>query len=164
MSRIASLALLATSALLVGCGEEALDPAVVPCELDPPKVQQVLFNLVRNAIQAMPSGGLVRVSTRGSTMRSPRARGRSAVELSVSDQGRGVSWEDREKLFIPFYTTKTAGTGLGLALCQRIVDAHNGELEVRSPPGGGAEFIARFLAVESSAALEIDARGETDEA
>ena len=75
-----------------------------------------------------PSGG-----------RAPRRP--DQVEIRFRDTGPGIPDEARERIFVPFYTTKEKGTGLGLAICQRIVKAHQGTLVVRSPPGGGAEFI-----------------------
>ena len=82
------------------------------------------------------------VSTREGVLRS-RVGGR-ALELRVADDGDGIRREDQAKLFIPFYTTKPQGTGLGLPICERIVKAHHGELAVESRPGAGAEFIVRI--------------------
>ena len=69
------------------------------------------------------------------------ARRPDVVEVHFRDTGAGIPEEARERIFVPFYTTKEKGTGLGLAICQRIVKAHLGTIQVRSPPGEGAEFI-----------------------
>ena len=116
--------------------------------MDAAKIQQVVFNLVRNAIQAMPSGGRVRVATRRG-MHDARTGSFRAVRIVVQDEGGGIPKDALKDLFIPFYTTKTGGTGLGLAICHRIVRAHRGELKVRSTPGKGSVF-AVVLRVEEA--------------
>ena len=92
---------------------------------------QVLLNLVQNALDAMPHGGLLRVSA--------RAEG-GLVALAVSDTGAGVAPEDLARVFEPYFTRKEGGTGLGLSIAQRIAEEHGGRLEAASAPGGGATF------------------------
>ena len=100
----------------------------------PPSVLQVLRNLTTNAIQAMPDGGVLRISTR------PNGSGRM-VELEVADTGVGLPAEAGQHLFEPFFTTKPDGTGLGLAIAREIALAHHGELRAGPRPGGpGASF------------------------
>ena len=108
--------------------------------LDGTRIQQVLLNLLRNALQAMPQGGALSVISR----RGPSLGGRETVELVVEDTGPGIPASDLEKLFVPFYTTKVDGTGLGLPICRRIVEAHGGALDVRSLPGEGSTFLVRL--------------------
>jgi two-component system sensor histidine kinase HydH len=105
--------------------------------VDGTRLQQVLFNLLRNALQAMPEGGRLAVTTG----RGPTSRDGETVTVTVQDSGEGIAPAAFEKLFVPFYTTKLGGSGLGLPICQRIVEAHGGELEVRSAAGTGATFI-----------------------
>ena len=102
-------------------------------------IQQVLMNLVLNAREAMvPSGGLLSISAAHTT---------DIVTIKVGDTGCGVEQENLENIFEPFFTTKTEqsqtrrpGTGLGLAFCRRIVDAHNGKITVQSDPSTGTVF------------------------
>ncbi|HEU4382390.1 MAG TPA: ATP-binding protein [Anaeromyxobacteraceae bacterium] len=112
---------------------------------DPEQLKQVFLNLALNAVQAMPQGGRLAVTTRRA--RDDLALWRDApfrtdtVEIRFRDSGPGVPDEARENVFVPFFTTKEKGTGLGLAICQRIVKVHQGTIAVSSPPGGGAEFV-----------------------
>ncbi len=106
-------------------------PGLPPVRADRDQVLQVLHNLVKNALEAMPGGGTVRLSAR---------RDGGAVAFSVADTGPGVAPEDRARIFQPYVTTKAGGTGLGLAIAERIAQEHGGRLELGSPPGGGATF------------------------
>jgi Signal transduction histidine kinase len=95
-------------------------------------MEQVLRNLVANALEASEPGSEVLVSAR-------RADGRFI--LAVSDHGRGMDEETRSQLFHPFFTTKSEGTGLGLSIVHRIIEEQGGEIDVRSEPGKGTEFV-----------------------
>jgi signal transduction histidine kinase len=97
-------------------------------QADPEQIQQVLVNVVLNAIQASPRDGSV--SIRGET-RDGRYR------LQVSDEGPGIPPDAAARIFEPFFTTKERGSGLGLAISQRIVSAHKGDIRLRPRPGGG---------------------------
>jgi signal transduction histidine kinase len=99
------------------------------------KVVQVLMNLVLNAIQAMPGGGVVRIACG-----QRRRGGHDYGALTVEDEGPGVPEPIREKIFNPFFTTKEKGLGLGLAIAERIVDQHGGFLDVENRAEGGARF------------------------
>ncbi len=114
-----------------------LDPALPPIVADPTQVEQVLLNLVLNAVEAMPQGGLLRIRT---SFVSVNSAGESPglVRFEVEDTGQGMRQEDREKAFTSLLnTTKAGGTGLGLAIVGRIVEAHRGTIHVRSQPGAG---------------------------
>ena len=124
--------------------EEHLDAANVQVRLDRTRMGQVVLNLLQNALQAMPDGGVLTVRTQ----RSRNRRG-PVVEVSVGDTGQGIDADLREKLFVPFFTTKQAGTGLGLPISRRIVEAHGGDLEVHSAPGRGSTFVVRLGADEA---------------
>ena len=99
--------------------------------VDAAQLQQVLVNLVKNAAQAMTTGGTLTLQT-GETSED--------VWVSVADTGGGIPQEQINRIFEPFYTTKTKGTGLGLMIVQRIVRAHNGRIELDSHVGRGTTF------------------------
>lgn len=101
------------------------------------QIQQVLLNLLTNAVDAMPTGGSLRVET---------GMADNTVFLRVADSGPGIPPEARVRIFEPFFTTKEQGegTGLGLAICRQIVEAHRGTIEVTDTPGGGATFEIRL--------------------
>ena len=119
---------------------QRLEPA--PVHADPDQLRQVLWNLLRNAAEAVAAGGGAGREVRVSTAAEP---GGGAV-LRVEDQGPGIAPSDLERLFLPFFTTKRQGTGLGLATVHRIVDAHGGTVVAESGigPGAGARFTVRF--------------------
>jgi two-component system, NtrC family, sensor histidine kinase HydH len=124
---------------------ETLDPGLPRVEIDPEQLQQVLLNLLRNSAQATEGRGKVAVSTavrvtRTSWKGAPRLPD-SLVELKVTDNGPGISRKVIEKLFVPFFTTKKKGTGLGLAVSQKIVQEARGRIEVRSHEGEGTSFV-----------------------
>ena len=98
---------------------------------DARQFRQVLWNLLGNAADATSPGGRVQVKLQ-------RQNGHALLE--VADSGEGISQEDLGRIFDPFFTTKDGGTGLGLAIVHRIVEAHGGELSVKSEPGKGSVF------------------------
>jgi PAS domain S-box-containing protein len=104
---------------------------LTPTPIDPTQMQQVMVNLVKNAMQAMTTGGTLTLRT-GETS--------DAVWVSVSDTGGGIPQEQINRIFEPFYTTKKKGTGLGLMIVQRVVRAHNGRIELESNAGRGTTF------------------------
>jgi two-component system sensor histidine kinase PilS (NtrC family) len=121
----------------------ALEPSPVEC--DPDQLRQVLWNLLGNAAQAISEAG------RGSSVTvSCAALPDGGATLAVDDDGPGISQEALGQLFTPFFTTKASGTGLGLSVVQRIVDAHGGSVSVHSPPGGGARFAVRLPGARSA--------------
>jgi signal transduction histidine kinase len=99
--------------------------------VDPTQLFQVLENLIKNAFQAIPEGGRVRIVTELTP---------DACRISVSDTGPGIPPELHATIFEPLVTTKSAGTGIGLALSKRIVEAHRGNISVVNAPEGGATF------------------------
>jgi two-component system, NtrC family, sensor histidine kinase PilS len=116
---------------------EARTPAEpVPAWVDRDQVRQVLWNLVKNALQASPPGTVVRVTTTC----TPDG---SAV-LEVSDEGQGIDPSQRDKVYNMFYSERTHGAGIGLALVRQIVDAHAGTIEIQSEQHQGATFIVTF--------------------
>ena len=99
--------------------------------VDPDSFKQVLINIVLNAVQAMPTGGLLTVSAS-----LTKVAGEQAMTVAISDTGSGIPPDIAHRIFEPFFSTKKAGTGLGLAIAQKIVEAHNGRVRFVSSSGG----------------------------
>jgi signal transduction histidine kinase len=114
----------------------ALDPKVPEIMMDPGQVQQVLLNLIVNAMQAMPQGGELRLKTR---LTSDRKLG-ECVRCIVEDTGVGMTPDVIQRLFDPFYTTREGGTGLGLFISNKLIRRHNGNIRVKSSSGRGSVF------------------------
>jgi two-component system, NtrC family, sensor histidine kinase HydH len=115
-------------------------PDVPPLDLDAELMERVVYNLLLNAVQATPRGGGVTVKTREAGERA---------ELSVIDRGSGIAREHLENIFNPFFTTKTEGVGLGLAIVSKIVDEHGGNISAESETGQGSVFRV-FLPLRSA--------------
>jgi two-component system nitrogen regulation sensor histidine kinase GlnL len=118
------------------------DPSLPPVRADPAQLTQVFLNLVKNAIEALAGHGELAVTTRMETrFRIRRGAARAAfISVTVQDSGPGVAPDLHGRLFSPFFSTKPQGTGLGLALCHRIVVEHGGTISYETPPTGGARF------------------------
>jgi signal transduction histidine kinase len=144
----------------------AADLPRVSCDAE--QLRQVFLNLALNALEAMPGGGRLAVSTRLArddvSLWRDSPRRADVVEVRFRDTGPGIPEEEREHVFVPFYTTKQKGTGLGLAICQRIVKSHGGTIGVRPAPGGGAEFVIGLPAVEEERAPGAEAAPPTEPA
>ena len=107
-------------------------PGLPPINADPGMLQQALLNLALNACQAMPDGGTLRITS--------RTAARHRVELDVADTGVGIAPENLGRIFDLYFTTKEKGSGIGLSMVFRIVQLHDGEIEVHSTPGAGTTF------------------------
>jgi len=114
---------------------ESVECVDLRCNLDPFRLEQVFANILENALAACPDP--VRVEIRCATT---CLDGRPAVCVAFRDNGPGLAPEERLRIFEPFYTTKTEGTGLGMAISRRIVEAHGGRIEVGAWTGPGAEI------------------------
>jgi len=122
-------------------------PDTIPAvHADPDGLHQVLLNLIVNASQAVKDGGRIGVRARAVDVEGDRM-----VAIEVHDDGPGVSPELRERILDPFFTTRAEGTGLGLAVCSRIVSDHGGDLRVGEGPLGGASFVVQLPASEGLA-------------
>ncbi len=115
----------------------SLDRELPDLLLDQEQIYQVLLNMIINSIQAMPDGGRVTLSTR----LDPAGR---HVELTVADTGKGISPDNIDQIFTPFFTDKNRGSGLGLAIAKNIMDKHEGSIEVSSAEGEGSRFTLIF--------------------
>jgi PAS domain S-box-containing protein len=121
--------------------ERDVPDGLPPVHADPDGLHQVLLNLLVNAAHAVPEGGRVAVRAR-----STDQDGSTAVIVEVDDDGPGVPLELRERIFDPFFTTRADGTGLGLAVCARIVADYGGDLRVGQGRLGGASFVVSLPA------------------
>ena len=125
-----SLALVESRAREAGIEIKTMIPSPPPrARLDADRMQQVLLNLYLNAMDAMDGGGTLAVAIRA------RKDGRLAIE--VADTGQGMDDQQQQRIFDPYFTTKSSGTGLGLAIVHNIMEAHNGSISVDSRPGTG---------------------------
>ncbi|MGA2191856.1 MAG: ATP-binding protein [Nitrospirota bacterium] len=110
-------------------------------EGDPVLLRQALINIIKNAYEAMPGGGSLRISARAlmpGDGADPAVRGQKCIRIDISDSGSGIEKKDLPKIFTPFFTTKPKGTGLGLALVQKIIVYHGGRVFVKADKGGAS--------------------------
>jgi two-component system, NtrC family, sensor kinase len=114
--------------------ERDLDPGQPRALADEGQLRQVFLNLLRNSREAMPAGGTLRIGS--------RAEG-DAVEVTIADSGVGIPKEVQSRLFEPFFSTKSGGTGLGLALARQILEAHGGSIACTSTAAEGTTFVLR---------------------
>ncbi len=115
--------------------EERLEPNLPPVEADPNQLEQVLLNLLKNALEATEGKGKILLSS---------GTRDAQVWFSVQDTGKGMGEDVLEKIFHPFYTTKHKGTGLGLAVINKIITDHHGTITVDSVAGSGSTFTVRL--------------------
>jgi signal transduction histidine kinase len=115
--------------------ELRLCPSLPLLQLNTREIKQLILNLARNGMEAMAPKGVLTLETRINTDR---------VELIIQDTGSGIPQSQLEKLFVPFFTTKSQGTGLGLPLCLSIAERHNGGIQVDSEEGEGTAFTVSF--------------------
>ncbi|OPA75807.1 hypothetical protein BVG16_19710 [Paenibacillus selenitireducens] len=130
--------LLWADANLRGLGIEMnLGDDIPPLHLNEKEIKQLILNLVRNGMEAMNNKGTLTIET---------LLQKDTVQLIVKDTGEGIPQDKLDKMFEPFYTTKSKGTGLGLSLCLSIVERHKGRITVESEKGKGTTFIVSFQA------------------
>lgn len=139
-----------------------IEPNLPPANIDSSQISRVVHNLVINAVQAMPEGGTVRIAlcvcVVGKSELPHLSAGRY-LRLSVADEGGGISSENIQRIFDPYFTTKPKGSGLGLATAHSIVQKHGGHIAVESAPGRGATFRV-WLPIARSAPTQSTAPGE----
>lgn len=133
-----------------------------PVEVDDGQISQVIQNLVLNAAQAMPEGGILKIVAENlnfdHSISLPLPAGRY-LRVSFIDQGPGIRTENLERIFEPFFTTKSSGRGLGLAICYFIIKKHHGLITVESTPGSGTQFHI-YLPASEQQLVENDSGGE----
>lgn len=131
--------------------KQLMAPETPPVPVDSEKLKQVFLNLLINALQAMPEGGTLQITSQVLD---------EWVEARIADSGHGVPAEDIPRLFDPFFSRRKGGTGLGLAVVHRLVEAHNGTIEVESVQDVGTVFVLRFPIVRHESAAIV---GESHE-
>ncbi|MBI5038597.1 MAG: HAMP domain-containing protein [Nitrospirae bacterium] len=130
-----------------------VDPDLPAVNIDAVKIERVFHNIIKNALQAMPDRGTLKIEARS---QGSETQGQ-VIEVIFSDTGCGIPRENMGRIFSPFFTTKTEGTGLGLALVYRIMEAHGGRIEAESEVGEGSVFRV-VLPVVPSVVPSIDTR------
>lgn len=115
--------------------ELELEPSLPPIQVDRDQIKQAFYNIIRNAIQAMRSGGILRVCS---------GADETHQFVSFADTGGGISPEDISRVFEPYFTTKSGGSGLGLLIVRRIIRAHGGEVVIESAQGRGVTMTIRL--------------------
>jgi signal transduction histidine kinase len=131
-----------------------LEPDLPAVMADPESIRRALANLIDNAAEAM-QGSLLRVLG----VRTALVEDGSAVEVTISDTGHGLTEEIRERLFLPYYSTKHRGTGLGLSIAAKIVQEHGGTISAETNAPKGARFMLRLRVAEPSAEPASAANG-----
>jgi PAS domain S-box-containing protein len=126
-------------------------PHVIVALVDGPKMRQVFTNLIRNAVEAADRRPGARVHVQGEVHDGK-------VTIEVSDNGVGMTADERDRMFVPFFTTKPTGTGLGLAIVKKIVDLHGGEIRVDSTPGAGTRILVALPTGVADEAASADRR------
>jgi signal transduction histidine kinase len=121
----------------------SLSPAAPPVQADPERIRQCLLNLLLNALQAMPDGGDLEVTTEPAP---------GVCRVRVRDTGVGIPPEHLEQIFNLYFSTKPAGTGLGLPMAKKIIEEHRGTISVESAPGRGTIFTIDLPTLDSTAA------------
>src|SRR5438309_4278527 len=101
-------------------------------EADPSLLRRALTNIITNALQAMPDGGRLSINV---------LRGQKTVQIKVTDSGEGITPDVAAKIFNPLFTTRAKGTGLGLPIAKRLVEAHEGNIKLTSEPGKGTSIM-----------------------
>ncbi len=114
-----------------------LAPDIPTLQADELQIEQAIQNILRNAIEAMPGGGTLQIS-------SALSPGGSTVEIRIQDTGHGIAEQDRERIFQSFFTTKIRGTGLGLTIVQRVLKNHSGEISLEHPEEGGTLVLVQL--------------------
>lgn len=114
--------------------------------VDPNQMKQVFINLLTNAAEAMPEGGTITVAAEGTS----NVQNRSIIRVLIADTGHGISAEDQQRVFDPFYTTrkKSGGTGLGLSVVKGIIEKHKGDIKIENGPDGGTRVLIELPCYE----------------
>ena len=113
-----------------------LSPDISKIQADEDQVRQILMNVIINAIQAIPKKGEIKIKTEKTLL-----KGEPAIKLIIEDSGIGIPEKDFTQIFDPFFSTKDEGSGLGLSIVYKLIEAHQGEIKVESKEGEGTKFV-----------------------
>jgi len=113
-------------------------------EADIGLLHHVWNQIFTNSVEAIETTGTIEITTKLGKCRTGNLQGQPAVEVHIADDGPGMEIDVKRKVFIPFFSTKSNGDGIGLAMVERIIKAHNAEIQVRSAPNEGSTFIVRL--------------------
>ena len=113
-----------------------LSPDISKIQADEDQVRQILMNVIINAIQAIPKKGEIKIKTEKTLL-----KGESAIKLIIEDSGIGIPEKDFTQIFDPFFSTKDKGSGLGLSIVYKLIEAHQGEIKVESKEAKGTKFV-----------------------
>ncbi len=113
-----------------------LSPDISQIQADEDQVRQILMNAIINAIQAIPKKGEIKIKTEKALL-----KGEPAIKLIIEDSGIGIPEKDITQIFDPFFSTKEKGSGLGLSIVYKLIEAHQGEIKVESKEGEGTKFV-----------------------
>ena len=113
-----------------------LSPDISQIQADENQVRQILMNVIINAIQAIPKKGEIKIKTEKALL-----KGEPAMKLIIEDSGIGIPEKDFTQIFDPFFSTKEKGSGLGLSIVYKLIEAHQGEIKVESKEGKGTKFV-----------------------
>ncbi len=113
-----------------------LSPDISKIQADEDQVRQILMNVIINAIQAIPKKGEIKIKTEKTLL-----KGEPAIKLIIEDSGIGIPEKDFTQIFDPFFSTKDKGSGLGLSIVYKLIEAHQGEIKVESKEGEGTKFV-----------------------
>lgn len=113
-----------------------LSPDISQIQADEDQIRQILMNVIINAIQAIPKKGEIKIKTEKALL-----RGAAAIKFIIEDSGIGIPEKDFNQIFDPFFSTKEKGSGLGLSIVYKLVEAHQGEIKVESKEGEGTKFV-----------------------
>lgn len=134
--------------------EKQLDNEMVETLLDKSQITQVVVNMLLNAIQAIGEEGSV-------TVQSYTSRNQKNIVIEITDTGSGISPENIPKIFDPFFSTKSSGTGLGLAVSYGIIQKHNGQIHTLSDPGKGTQFVIQIPVTHDISSKGTNEHGNT---
>jgi signal transduction histidine kinase len=118
--------------------KEAFSPSIPEISLNHKQMKQIFLNIILNALQSMPDGGVLKIKT------ALARNKKDNIEVTFADSGVGINQEIQGHIFEPFFTTRKGGTGLGLSFVDKVVRDHGGEITIKSSKGKGTKITLYF--------------------